>query len=99
MTTDQQLRTAIAERRLIEFSYGSPGRRVAEPHDYGRIEGKIALLVYQIRGASRGPLPNWRMLHLDKIQNLTMLDETFAGSRGPAHAQHKDWDEVFARVE
>jgi hypothetical protein len=56
---DHQLRRAIAERRLIEFSYQAI-LRVAEPHDCGVQQGTVRLLVYQIRSMpfARG----WRLL-------------------------------------
>jgi hypothetical protein len=54
---DRQLRFAIAHTRLIEVRYG--GRlRVAEPHDYGIMNGSPKVLVYQLR-ASGGP-PDFR---------------------------------------
>jgi WYL domain len=93
---DHQLRTAIAGRRLIRFTYMKVSR-VAEPHDYGIQNGALRLLVYQLRAKpfSRG----WRMLDVAKIQSLVVLDQTFAGSRGAAYRTHLKWDRVFARVE
>jgi hypothetical protein len=93
---DHQLRTAIAGRRLIRFTYMKVSR-VAEPHDYGIHNGALRLLVYQLRAKpfSRG----WRMLDVAKIQSLVLLDQTFAGSRGAAYRTHLKWDRVFARVE
>lgn len=95
---DREIRLAIAERRLVELIYG--GRpRIVEPHDYGVRRGVTKLLVYQVRGESRGPIPGWRELDVSKISDFTVLDETFPGSRGLAHDDHKRWDRVFVRVE
>ena len=93
---DHQLRRAIAERRLIEFTYQAIPR-VAEPHDYGVQQGAVRLLVYQIRSVpfSRG----WRLLDVAKIERLAVLDQTFAGSRGERHTHHYQWDALFARAE
>jgi hypothetical protein len=93
---DHQLRTAIARRRLLQFTYRSV-TRVAEPHDYGVQRGARRLLIYQIRSTpfSRG----WRLLDVDKIENLVVLERTFAGTRRQADQDHYRWDEVFARVE
>ena len=93
---DHQLRTAIAGRRLLQFTYRSM-TRVAEPHDYGVQRGTRRLLVYQIRSTpfSRG----WRLLDVDKIDSLVVLERTFAGTRREAHQRHYDWNEVLARVE
>jgi len=96
-TLDQQLRFAIANKRLIQFNY-TKRSRVAEPHDYGLQGGAAKLLVYQIRGESRTPLPDWRLLFVAKIEELVVLPETFRGSRGHSHQRHKEWDELFARV-
>jgi hypothetical protein len=96
LLVDHQLRHAIAERRLIEFTYERMWR-IAEPHDYGIQHRIIRLLVYQLRSRpfSRG----WRMLDVAKLEQLTVLDKQFAGSRGDSHSHHIRWDTVFARVE
>ena len=94
---DRQLRIAIANHRLIRFTYGSVVR-VAEPHDYGLQHGALRLLVYQTRSSSfsRG----WRLLDVGKIGALTVLEQTFAaGTRREAHQHHYEWDAVFARVD
>ena len=51
-TLDGQLRFAIANKRLIRFTYES-AVRIAEPHDYGRRDGADKLLVYQRQKAGR----------------------------------------------
>jgi hypothetical protein len=89
---------AIRERRLVEFELGGL-RRVAEPHDYGIHAGVERLLVYQIGGESRsGRLPNWREVHVAKIESLRVLDETFAGPRAAPSGPHKKWDTLLASV-
>jgi hypothetical protein len=85
-STDEQLRFAIARKHLIELKYN--GRtRIAEPHDYGVKNGTRKLLVYQLRAAEaatqkRKPEWGWRLLELSKIEECTVLEQTFAGSRG-----------------
>jgi hypothetical protein len=91
------IRLAITGRRLIEIVYGGK-RRVVEPHDCGVRRGATKLLVYQIRGGSGGRVPGWRDLDVPRITELTVLDETFRGSRGAQYSDHKPWDVVFARV-
>ena len=44
---DTQLRSAIAGKRLIQFTYNQH-TRVAEPHDYGRQNGIDKLLVLSL---------------------------------------------------
>ena len=96
-TLDQRLRFAIANKRLVRFTYKARSR-VVEPHDYG-IQGGIAkLLAYQVRGESTTPLPGWRLLDVSKIEGLVVLPDDFRGSRGESHRHHKEWDKLFARV-
>jgi hypothetical protein len=97
---DGQLRFAIANKRLIELSYG--GRlRVAEPHDYGVHKGTTRLLIYQRResGATQAKgRVGWRLLDVSKIEGCVVLDDTFPGSRGGPHQHHHVWDVVYARL-
>ena len=98
---DQQLRFAIAHKRLIQFSYAG-ARRVAEPHDYGIQNGVAKLLVYQRRTSERGALRHraegWRLLEVSKIAECSVLDQEFEGSRSEQHQRHRAWDVVYARV-
>jgi len=96
---DARIRFAITNRRLVEVCY-SGTTRIAEPHDYGVQIGRERLLMFQLRGpARRGKTPTgWRLLELSKIEALTVLEETFTGSRGQSHAAHYDWEVVYARV-
>ena len=100
MTLDEQLRFAIAHRRLIQVSYN--GRmRVVEPHDYGILNGSTTLLVYQLREAGampRAKATGWRLFEVSTISACALLEERFPGSRGQSDQQHMTWDELFARV-
>jgi hypothetical protein len=99
---DEQLRFAIARKQLIEFKYN--GRtRIAEPHDFGVKNGTRKLLVYQLRAAGaatrdRKPEWGWRLLEVSEIEECSVLDQTFAGSRGRSSQHHMVWDELFIRV-
>ncbi len=96
---DARIRFAVAHRRLIEVRYKNSAR-VDEPHDYGVQKGVERLLVYQLRGPARPrqQAAGWRLLDVAKIEGCTVLDATFAGSRGAQHRQHHAWDVVHARV-
>jgi hypothetical protein len=98
-STDARIRFAIANRRLVEVRYGGTVR-IAEPHDYGIQNGRDRLLVFQLRGPARlGHRPiGWRLLELSKIQGLTVLEDSFRGSRGQSHSDHQEWEVVYARV-
>ena len=51
-TLDSRLRFAIANKRLIRFTYES-AVRVAEPHDYGVRDGAPKLLAFQRQKGGR----------------------------------------------
>jgi hypothetical protein len=96
-----KLRFAIAHKRLLGLEYDAR-LRIAEPHDFGAMNGTGKLLVYQllVDGAALGNRSQgWRLLDVGKIGACKVLAETFAGSRGDSHEQHMQWDAVFARVE
>jgi hypothetical protein len=93
---DATIRAAIAEKRIVEFSFRGTVR-IAEPHDYGVRNGAPQLLVYQIGGDSRsGSLPNWRWILLADAFDFRMLEARFAGGR--AAGRHAEWDQLFLRV-
>ena len=97
---DEQLRSAITHRRLIEVRYHGKVR-IAEPHDYGVQKGVERLFVYQLSGAHRSlqrSVTGWRLLELSKIEDCHVLDQRFPGSRGQSHRNHLAWDVVYARV-
>jgi hypothetical protein len=96
--TDRLLRDAIAQRRLVAFSLDGC-RRVAEPHDYGIVDGQARLFFYQVGGESRSGKPlGWRWGAIAKISELTLLAEGFAGSRPVPSGRHQRWDTLFASV-
>ncbi|HXT68832.1 MAG TPA: hypothetical protein VN700_03710 [Vicinamibacterales bacterium] len=95
-----RIRFAIANRRLVELRYAGVAR-LTEPHDYGILNRRERLLVYQLRGPARPGQASigWRLLDISKIEALTVLVDTFSGSRGTAHRDHHQWESVYARVE
>ena len=94
----EMLCIAINNKQLIEFEYKQCGR-IAEPHDYGMIDGVKKLLAYQIEGESQnGRLPDWRWAEVDHITRLRILDNKFAGARAAPSGKHIVWDCRFASV-
>jgi len=95
---DRLLRTAIAERRLVTFVLDG-FRRIAEPHDYGVIDGVARLFFYQIGGASRSGRPiGWRWALLPRISELKILPDGFPGPRPAPSGRHVHWDVLIATV-
>jgi len=96
---DGTIRTAIAQKRLIQFTLRGKVR-IAEPHDYGIRDGAPQLLVYQIGGeSSSGKLPNWRWVVLAHASGFQLLDRSFAGRRPAPSGRHSPWDQIFVRVD
>ncbi|HET9704464.1 MAG TPA: hypothetical protein VFP85_10545 [Vicinamibacterales bacterium] len=97
---DARIRQAISQKRLVNVSYH--GRhRVAEPHDYGKLNGADRLLIYQLQSKAEPARESsgWRLLDVTKIESLTILDATFKGSRSDARQSHHAWDVIYVRVE
>lgn len=93
------IRSSIANRNLIEFSYhGYP--RIAEPHVYGIKNGKRQILIYQVGGlTSTGKVPDWRRINLDEVIGLKVsVNQTFAGPRANKSTDYDDWDTIIAAV-
>ena len=95
---DHQLRTAIAEKRLLRVGYKGK-QRLVQPHDYGVKGGAVRLLVYQLSDGSGQAARGWRLLDTAGIFACEVQESTFAGGRGDFSQQHMEWDEVLARVE
>lgn len=69
---------AILEMRVIEFRYKGSWR-LAEPHALGLgPTAKIILCAWQLTGGSG---QGWRDFHVDLINDVTVTDELFDGSR------------------
>jgi hypothetical protein len=89
---------AIAEKRLVAFTLDDL-KRIAEPHDYGIIDGERRLFFFQVGGESRsGKGFGWRWGTLSKIEELEVLDETFPGTRPARSGRHIQWDQLLATV-
>jgi hypothetical protein len=94
---DRLLRLAIAEKRLISLTYAGYAR-VGEPHDYGSRNGKDQLNFYQTAGGSSSGKLDWRTLDAERIAQLQLRDEHFAGTRATDSGRHIEWDHLYATV-
>lgn len=93
----EALAAAIRSRRVVAFMYGAHPRLV-EPHTLGVLHGEPMLLAYQLEGrSSSGPLPDWRLFSLAKMEDLDLRAERF-GARPPQKGGHVRWDRVLAFV-
>jgi hypothetical protein len=72
--------TSIEKRHHVCFFYDGK-ERISEPHDYGIQNGRVRLLVYQFGGESKsGRLPAWRLVDVEGISKLKILNTTFPGN-------------------
>jgi hypothetical protein len=94
---DPLLCQAIEHRHMIRLVYHGK-QRLVEPHDYGVLNGAVQLLGYQVAGLSRRRLPNWILMKVDEMEDLEVLETTFAGGRPTASGRHLQWDILFIRV-
>ena len=68
---------AIHRRRRIQFRY-EPGVRIVEPYAYGVGDGGHELLrAYQLAGDSLSREEGWKLFHVDKMSEISVLDEMF----------------------
>ena len=95
---DPLLWQAIERKRMIRLVYHGK-ERLVEPHDHGILNGTVQLLGYQVAGSSNRPLPNWILMKVNEMQDLQMLEKTFAGGRPTASGKHLRWDILFIRVQ
>jgi hypothetical protein len=94
---DPLLWSAIEHRRMIRLVYHGK-ERLVEPHDHGVLNGSLQLLGYQIAGSSSRRLPNWIRMKVNEMEDLELLEKTFAGGRPTASGRHLRWDILFIRV-
>jgi hypothetical protein len=66
--------------------------RVAEPHDYGVLNGIEQLLVYQVGESRSKKLPDWRLIRVAEMRQPSVLDRRFPGGRLVPSGRHKKWD-------
>lgn len=80
---EEQLRQALAEHRVVLFTYHGHARRV-EPHALGHVsEGRLALLGWQVAGGSASEPPTgWRTFVLPEISRLKLTRKPFAPRAG-----------------
>jgi hypothetical protein len=89
---------AIKQKRLMRLIYHDKVR-IIEPHDHGILNGSVQLLAWQVDGASSRPLPNWLLMKVDEMVDLTTLAGTFPGGRPTRSGRRIKWDKLFIRVQ
>jgi len=97
--SDRMIVEAISNKKILEFNYDGY-HRIAEPHVYGRSNGTLQILVYQIEGgSSSGGLPQWRRADVDRISDMQVTNRDFAGRRPYPSGKHSSFDEVIMIVD
>ena len=78
---ENQICDAIGSQNIIEFEYEGE-IRVVEPHCFGiTTAGNLALRAYQIDGYSSSGKLGWKLYNLAKVENLSVLNDTFEEER------------------
>ena len=90
---------AIEKRRLLQFSYDDL-TRIVEPHLFGRkTSGKDALSAYMVQGYTESDHdPYWRSYSVEKMDFITMLEETFEGARPGYNPDDQTMEEIYCRL-
>lgn len=95
-TKDEIIREAITERKLLVVDYDGYSR-IVEPHLYGRKNQRNGIMAYQIGGHSSDGELGWKRLYMNKISNMSILDEKFLGMRETVN--HSAWDLIYLIVD
>jgi hypothetical protein len=89
---------AIHGNRVMRLSYRGL-ERIGEPHDLVEMKGRLILNFYQLDGASSsGPLPGWRTLYVEDVDEPELTDRPFSGGRPTSTGRHRQWDAAFLRA-
>jgi len=94
----EQLCFAIKYKRLIRFHYQGYDR-TGEPHDYGVLKDHVTVLFYQTKGGSKTGKMGWKHMNVGEIRQLQVLGDSFPGDRPVPSGKHKNWDQLFIRVD
>ena len=98
LKANSQICEAIKQKRMMRLIYHDKVR-IVEPHDHGILNGSVQLLAWQVDGASWRPLPNWILMKVDEMVDLTTLVDTFSGGRPTNSGRRIKWDKLFIRVQ
>lgn len=90
---------AINEKRLLSVFYDGGERKIA-PCCYGNgRKGQELLRCWQISGFSQsGEIPAWKLMTVEKMQNVQILDESFTTPAGYDTAGDKTIPHVIAKI-
>lgn len=83
---------AIENKFSLKIQYKNNNERIIEPHAIGKLKnGIIALYAYQIGGYSESGIGsnNFRMFHLNKINNIEILENEHFEIRWQKETYHK----------
>lgn len=90
---------AINEKRLLSVFYDG-GERKSAPCCYGNgSRGQKLLRCWQVSGFSQsGNVPAWKLMSVEKMQNINILDEGFTTPDGYNPAGDKAIPHVIAKI-
>lgn len=90
---------AIREKRLLSFSYKGHNR-VVEPHAHGvSTANNECLRCYQVSGGSvTGKVPGWKMMTTNRINGLSITDDTFDNPRDGYKKNDSAMDRIYCEL-
>ena len=89
---------AINNQNLVELVYDG-GARIVEPYCFGiSKQGNELLRVYQVSGFSSTNKMDWKLLSIDKIINLKILDEKFLYVRNDYKRGDKAMSTIYCEI-
>ncbi|MDR3404214.1 MAG: hypothetical protein P4L99_17075 [Chthoniobacter sp.] len=90
---------AIQDKSVLNFTYDNHSR-TAEPHAVGNsTAGNDVLRCYQTAGtSSEGKVPDWKLMLLSDIRNLTVGPATFLAPRPGYKTGDKGMSVIYAQL-
>ena len=90
---------AINTKRVIGFYYNG-GYRTAEPFCYGiSRKGNDLLRAFQTGGYSESGEPvNWKLFTVEKMSNITIIDEEFSGDRSDYNPNDSAMEDIYCCI-
>lgn len=88
--SEDLLRQAIRDRRVIEFRYHGEHRTV-EPYRLGEGGGRLRLVGWQAR-------KGWRSFHADEMEEIELASRTFLQPRDGYSRGDAAMDRILAEV-
>lgn len=94
-----KITSAIRNKKLISFRYHGH-ERTAEPHTYGLdLKDHRAVCAFQVSGgSSSGVDVGWKTFHIDQMEDLTILADSFSRARNGYQRGDRSFNKIIAEL-